>query len=190
MPPAAKRNVCLTLFDLKSSNKDHLLEGLVKFAAHRFLNTKDQCCLFLTNCSETSNSKNVENVLRTHIDEFRVNEIFGCINEAKPSTEDPVNLLDILSLAIYYVKQARGMPGVISLQIVYFTDLTSQVVKNDDREIAKIIRDLKDNEIYLSIVGPDVAVPTPITNIDDIPKGMKGIMVVSHSYLNKFVVKV
>lgn len=179
MPPAPKRNVCLTLFDLKSSNRGHLLEGLIKFATHKFLNTKDQCSLFLTNCSETSNSKNVDNVLRTRIDEFQVNEIFDCINEAKPSTGDPVNLLDILSLAIHYVKQARGMPGVITLQIVYFTDLSSQVVKSDDRQIAKIIGDLNDDEIYLFIIGPDVAVPTPITNFDDIPKCMKGIMVVS-----------
>lgn len=180
MPPAVKRNVCLMLFDLKSSNRDQLLEGLIKFATYEFLTTKDQCNLILTNCLITGNSRNMKYVLRTEIDEFQVNEIFECINKAESSDGPPVDLLDILSLAIHYVKQARGMPGVITLQIIYFTDLvTFHTLKNDDSKIANIIRDLNDNEIYVCIIGPDVAVPTTITNFDDIPKNMKQLMVVS-----------
>lgn len=183
MPPAAKKDVVLILFDVKSSNKTQLVESLVKIVTHKMISTEDFCHLLLTNSSETLNAKNVSNVSQTGIDELNPQQIFKCINEAKSSDKEPTNLLDVLLLAIYYMKQSSKIPGVVNQQIIYFTDLECQLAPQDSAIVSKVIKELNDNEIYLYIVGPDVKLPFIISKPEDVPKSMKKIMVVRNNTL-------
>lgn len=179
MPPAAKKDVLFTVFDLKSSNKDHLLEGLMKIVTHKMFSTNDYFRLFLANCEETRNNRNVENVFDTEIDVLNPKKICDIINSAEVSTRNPISLLDVLVLAIYYIKQAEKVEGAVNWQILYFTALENSSDKPDDAKITKIINDLNENGIHLYIIGPDVKLPSIINNIYDVTKNMERIMVVS-----------
>lgn len=186
MPPPAKKDVALVIFDLKSSNKDQLLEGLIKMVTYRMLCSKDLFNLILVNSSQTDNSKNVRNVVKIGNAEIEPKAIFQCINDAEVSEDDPVDFLDALMLGIYYMKPASELPGVMNKQIIYFTDLENQKFEEDNKNILNIIKDLNAIEIYLYIVGPDVQMPFTITKPDDIPECMKRIMLVSINKLIKF----
>lgn len=183
MPPA-KKDVLLLILDLKSENKDQLVEGLIKLITHRMLCTKDMCNLLLVNSSETENSKNLRNVVKTGNAEVDPKNTFQCINAAEVSDGDLVDFLDVLMLAIQYLKPASQIPGVVDKQIIYFTDMENQQFQKNNNKISQIISDLNGNDISLYIVGPEVSMPSTITKPDDVPGCLKGLILVS---INKLI---
>lgn len=182
MPPLSKKDVLLFIFDLKSSNKNELLEVFVKLATYKMLMSKDIACVLLANSLNTSNARKVPNVFETNIKTFDPQQVFECVSSTQ-SSDSNVNLYDTLLLAIHYIKQATELSGVINLQIIYFTDLLCQTVEEDDLKLSAVVKNLNENGIYLYIVGPDAQITgAVVTNPNNVPECMKNILGVRMSF--------
>lgn len=183
MPPASKKDVLFTVFDLKSSNKNQLLEGLIKIVTHKMLVTNDRFHLFLANCAETRNNGHFENIFDTKVNVLDPKKIYDAINSAEVSVRNPVSLLTLLLFAIYSIKGAKKVQGCVNYQILYFTSLENSSDEPSDEKIRKIVKELNENMIYLYIIGPEVRLPLIISNRDDVIKNMEKILVVSSNLM-------
>lgn len=179
MPPAAKKDIVLIIFDIKSRKKEYLLKGLLKMATHKMISKKDLWQMLIVNTQETSNAKQIRNVAHTDINIKNPKTIFDSITNANVTEGECFsNFLDVLLLGIYYMKQAIGMSGAVNYQIVYFTTLEEdqqqqQHNKCDNEKVTKIIRKLNEYNIHLYIFGPDITLPFPITKPEDVNECMQ-----------------
>lgn len=193
MPPASKKDIVLLIFDLTSSNKQQLLESLLKITIYKSLKTKDNCKLLLVNSVNTNNTRNVCNVTIADIGDSWIDpiQLFKCVSEEEVSKEPTVNLLDVILLAISYLEPADQIQGVVNKQIIYFTSLEHPLHPDPDENIInKIIKELCDKKIWLNFLGVDVALPFILTKPEDVPKSMKKVFVVGKNVTNSNICSV
>ncbi|KAJ8969107.1 hypothetical protein NQ314_001917 [Rhamnusium bicolor] len=175
MPPASKREFGVILFDINSSNKEEALLTLIKICTYKWLSAnKDTYKLILSNTKDSRNVKGFSNLYETNINELDPQPILECVENAEA---EEGNWLDALQLAIHILKEAFEKPGIITLQILYITNLDRCSQTLDEGKVGKIIRDLKEYNIYLYIIGPNVKLPYTITSEDDVRDIMKDIKV-------------
>ncbi|KAG5876359.1 hypothetical protein JTB14_009044 [Gonioctena quinquepunctata] len=173
MPPA-KRDCGLVIFDLKSKKKDQLLTGLIKFATFKwFSSSKDLYRLILSNSKTTKNEKNISNLYTTEIEDFNPRNVLEHIENSQAQEG---NWLDALLLAIYHLKEATSMSGLVTLQLLFFTSLdTNEII--DENKLQSVIKEINENKIYLYIMGPTVKLPSTIKHPEDVQQCMKGLIV-------------
>lgn len=176
MPPPAKRDCGVILFDVNASNKDEALAALMKISTFIWLSsTVDTYRLILSNTKESKNSKKYKHLYDTGLSDSDPQPILSCIENAEP---EEGNWCDALLLAIEHLKEAHELPGVITLQILYITKLDGCSREMDMTKVERIINDLTEYDIYLYIIGPDVKLPYIITSQVDVSDAMKDITVV------------
>lgn len=176
MPPVSRRDCGLVLFDVGSSKKEELLNGLIKFSTFKwFMNSRSLYRLILINTAQTSNEKNYPNIFTTEIEDFDPKAVNEVIENAKAAKS---NWLDALLLAIYHLEEAVNMHGLITLQLIFFTTL--DVVNTpvlDSSKIQTIVSKLKQHSMYLYIIGPNVHLPFAITSPSVVQKCMRELQV-------------
>lgn len=181
MSPAAKRDCQLILFDVHSSKKQSLLEGLLKISVYKWLSylkksKKDLHRLVLTHTKETNNELNYPNINVTTVEDLKPEDVYNSIINAE-SAEG--NWLHDILVGIHYLKQAIDLPGLVTMQLIYFTTLDRSLKSAEETTIQKIIEELKENKIYIYIIGPNVGLSSTITCAEDVPKAMQQLHVVS-----------
>ncbi|XP_056633885.1 uncharacterized protein LOC130443338 [Diorhabda sublineata] len=176
MAPIFKRDCGLVLFDVGSSKKEELLDGLIQFSTFKwFMNSKNLYRLILVNSEQTCNEKNYPNIFTTEIEDFDPKAVTKIIENAKVAKS---NWLDALLLAIYHLEEAVGMNGLITLQLIFFTTL--DVIYTpvlDVSNIQTIVSKLKEHNMFLYIIGPNIELPFAITSPGLVKKCMKEIQV-------------
>lgn len=176
MPPPAKRDCGVILFDVNASNKDEALTAFMKICTYNWLScTKDTYRVILSNTKDSKNSKQFSNLYDTGLSGTDPQPILNYIENAEA---EEGNWLDGLLLAIDHLKNAFELPGVITLQILYITKLDGCSQNVDKNNLNRIINDLKKYDIFLYIIGPDVKLPGTITSELDVSLVMKNIIVV------------
>lgn len=173
MPPPAKRDIGVVLFDLDSPNKESLLKLLLKFSAYRFYPcqalTRDEYELILCNSKETTSLK-YPNVTKTDITLNKLPEtlleLLECIENAEAESGD---WLDGLLFALERIKASLDLKGVITLQIIFLTSLDKSSVC-DQIKVETIIRQLTEHDVYLYIIGPEVEFSGPILDTTNFPE--------------------
>ncbi|XP_018567653.1 uncharacterized protein LOC108908199 [Anoplophora glabripennis] len=175
MPPPAKRDCGIILFDINASNKNEALAALMKISTFIWLSdTKDTYRLILSNTKESKNIKKYKNLYDSNLSDSDPQPILSCIENAKP---EEGNWYDALLLAIAHLKEAYELSGVITLQILYMTKLDGCSQDVDMNKVERIINDLREYNIFLYIIGPDVKLPFTITRDSDVSDAMKDISV-------------
>ncbi|XP_057663923.1 uncharacterized protein LOC130898556 [Diorhabda carinulata] len=175
MPPATKKDCGIILFDVASSKKHELLSELIKFATFKyFLNTKSLYRLILVNSAETSNPKKYPGIFISKIEDLDPKAIVELIENAETAQSDWLNAV---SLGIHFLKEGLQMPGLITLQLIYFTTLDSSNGSSlNEEKIAQIISQLNEDEMYFYLIGPNVQFPFIINN-NSVSKCMKQLQI-------------
>ncbi|VEN49408.1 unnamed protein product [Callosobruchus maculatus] len=166
MPPAAKRDVGVVFFDLYS--KENLLGSLLKFVGWETVNTKDEHRLFLVNSQETSNAKNLPNVelVPQTLQQLGVKGVQNCVQQAEQTEEDmfdlyALDLHNVLSLGVYHLREFLDVPGVITKQLILFSNLAN-FSPMEEELFEKLVKKIRDYDISLYIVGPQVRFLEPV----------------------------
>nr|CAH7769376.1 unnamed protein product [Callosobruchus chinensis] len=172
MPPPVKRDVGIVFFDLYS--KEDLLGCLLKFVGWESLNTKDEHRLFLANSQETCNAKDLPNLelVPQALEQLGVKEVQNCVQQAQQAEQNMLDLSNILSLAVYHLREFRDAPGVITKQIIIFSNLLN-VSPMEESFLKKIAEKIAANDIYIYIVGPQVNFLEPVSGEDFFFEGYK-----------------
>lgn len=175
MPPAAKKDCGIILFDVASLKKQELLNELIKFATFKyFLNTKSLYRILLVNSDETSNPKKYPGIFLSKIEDLDPMAIVDLIENAETAEADWVNAV---SLGIHFLREVLQMPGLITLQLIYFTTLDSSNISSlNEEKVTQIISQLNENDIYFYLIGPDVQFPF-IRNNNSVSKCMKKLQI-------------
>lgn len=179
MPPTPKRDCGVILFDVASSKKSELLNGLLKFASFRwFMNSKSMYRLILVNSAETRNRGNYPHIYTCNdLEEFDPKLIVQEIENMQPGES---NWVDALRVGILALKEVVEMAGIVSLQLIFFTGFDNITPNFDDTSIQKVINIINKYEnMYLYIIGPDVTLPFAITSQQSIANCMQELQVVS-----------
>lgn len=177
MPAMSKRDCGLILFDVASSKKSELLNGLLKFASFRwFMNSKSIYRLILVNSAQTQNDRKYPNIYTTDLDDFDPKLIVQEIENMQPGKS---NWVDALRLAIYHLEEAVEMRGIVTLQLIFFTSFDSNITPAfDETAISGVINSInKYEQMYLYFIGPDVTLPFAITSQSSVPKCMKELQI-------------
>ncbi|KAK9878633.1 hypothetical protein WA026_023083 [Henosepilachna vigintioctopunctata] len=181
MPPAAKRNHCVVLYDLKCGNQRELRQALFKVYCRYYINnSKNLVNLVLVNSDKTDNRKHAKfGRGYLHIQEINREEqsydpnfIYDKIEVKSAESMQAANWMEAIRVAIDILAESR-VARVITFQILFFTDLNSS--SQSEECLERIISDLKQKGIYLYILGPEVLFPQAITSLEETPKLMRGV---------------
>ncbi|XP_028141142.1 uncharacterized protein LOC114335162 [Diabrotica virgifera virgifera] len=171
MPPPAKKDCGLILFDVASPKKTELLNGLMKFCCYKwYMNSRSMYRVILVNSAVTDNDFNYPHIHTLEEEDFEPNAIFSEIEGAKPGQS---NWIDALSLGVHHLDQAVSMKGLVTLQLIFFTTLDATKPLNvDAAKLSSLMERMNGHEIFLYIIGPNVKLPFVITNTQCISKCM------------------
>ncbi|KAJ8919971.1 hypothetical protein NQ315_006501 [Exocentrus adspersus] len=175
MPPPSKKDVGVIIFDVNASNKEEALASLMQIYTHIWLSsTKDLYRVILANTKESRNNKQYKNVYDGNINDPDPQSVLSVVEQAEAEEGD---WLEPLLLAVYHLKQASELPGVITLQVLYLTKLDGSSQKVDMTKVEQLINDLREYNIYLYIAGPEVKLPFTITDKADVKEAMENAVV-------------
>ncbi|CAG9840463.1 unnamed protein product [Diabrotica balteata] len=171
MPPPAKKDCGLILFDVASTKKNELLNGLMKFCVYkRYMSSRSIYRLILINSAETSNDFKYPHIYTSEEEDFEPNAVFSTIENAAPGES---NWLDALSLGVHHLQQAIAMKGLVTLQLILFTTFDVTIPLNyDTAKLNSLMDKINEHDIFLYIIGPNIELPYVITHTHTIPKCM------------------
>ncbi|KAL3268286.1 hypothetical protein HHI36_007407 [Cryptolaemus montrouzieri] len=180
MPPP-RRDLCIVLFDLKASSQRQLYRALLKIcSSNYFTGSKNLLHLVFVNCSKTDNRvhsinrkryKFIKEINREGLP-FDLVSIYNKFQLVETEATESSNWKEALRVAIQIIDE-NDVPNIVSNQILFLTDLTYS--SPSDENLMNIAHDLKKHDVFLYIVGPDVQLPKPITNFEEVQKIMEDI---------------
>ncbi|KAF2893063.1 hypothetical protein ILUMI_13109 [Ignelater luminosus] len=184
MPPAAKRNASVILFDVNTSEEfaEAARKCLLNICASKwFMESKDVTKLMLLNTAQTRNKINAKfDGKCPHV--YTATDVIVSYNpnEVRPHIEGDIAKAEAdwlmgLAAAIEELKdEFLESKGVMTLQLLFITDLSTPVAEKEKR-ITFVIDNLNKMKVFLYILGPEVKIPHCMATFEDIKKWTKNI---------------
>ncbi|KAJ3654031.1 hypothetical protein Zmor_013245 [Zophobas morio] len=178
MPPAAKKDCSVVLFDVKAQALAR--QTLAKICCTNFFSgSKDLTKLILLNSDVTENRLNAKdggydniNEVSKDITTYDPKLVFEMINENNEPGE--ANWLEGLYVAVKNLEEEfEDIGGIITHQILFITDLATPLGDNNQTLIDKIVRGIKKLNAFLYVVGPEIEVPFTIKSPQHVKLWMK-----------------
>ncbi|KAH1015402.1 uncharacterized protein LOC109545143 [Dendroctonus ponderosae] len=174
MPPAAARDIFIILVDLKSSPRDDVLHTLSTVILYKQLSaSKSEYNLYLVNAADSSNKLKYTGIYKWEIPDA-IEDLCQEISSIETGQSD---WLEALALAVDDLSEKFEKPGVITLQVLFITDLCSFERPDNGKLMEKLINDCKQMDIFLYVIGLPIEPPKTIFSHKDVSEWMAKLQI-------------
>ncbi|XP_050312681.1 uncharacterized protein LOC126747809 isoform X2 [Anthonomus grandis grandis] len=180
MPPkgAQKQDLTVILFDLKAAPFSSALDTLSNMILYKQLSTTQPIAdkLYLVNAHKTSNAYEY-NGLYCIDPTVKLTVLLGEIATMAVQINDQNTScwLNALDAAKEDLRPYAKNPKIITAQIIFITDLECFTPPTNQEHLNQLIKDLKELDIFLYIVGLSIAPPKTLLTQKDVCDWMAGL---------------
>lgn len=170
MPPASAPKSCVILFDLKTEDRQKGLDSLTNILLYnRLSEVKDECKLFLFNSHNVDAQCAGVSLINSNL------TIDALINTIKTFEVGESNWMEAIIFGINELEEEFNKPGIITLQIVVISDLKSFKSEKNKHLEESIIKSLKQHDIFVYFIGPNVQPSKTIFSEHDLIEWMRNL---------------
>ncbi|XP_066146382.1 uncharacterized protein [Euwallacea fornicatus] len=175
MPPATAKDIIVILLDLKMKCRASAFCAFTQVILYEQLSdSKNLYKVFLVNTAQSANDSGYDGIARFNVD----HDIASVLQEIMAVETGPADPLKALQIGVNELKEWLGKPGVMTLRLLFITDLSSfETPSQSSKLLNQLIEDIVEADIFISIVGPAINPPKIITSDKDVKKWMTTFIV-------------